>query len=107
MREDVQLLGERAAALLAANPSLTLHEIAHLIGSDRHKIQRAIREQCGFNFRKLKRQIRLKRALMLLEEQSSHCVKEIADEIGFTASSLSRFMRRMTGCCPLDMRRPK
>jgi hypothetical protein len=57
MREDMQLPCERAASLLSANPSSTLHEVAHSIGTDRHKIQRAIREQYGFCFRELTKRI--------------------------------------------------
>lgn len=105
MREDMQLLCERAASLLSANPSSTLHEVARSIGTDRHKIQRAIREQYGFCFRELKKRIRLTKALTLLtNERCSPYVKEIAAEIGITPNALSRFIRSMTGRCPTDLR---
>jgi AraC-like DNA-binding protein len=108
MREGMQLLCERAASLLTANPGLPLHEIARSIGTDRHNLQRAIREQYSFGFRELKKRIQLKQALTLLtEERRSLYIKEIAAEIGLTANALSRFTRSMTGRCPTDLRRLK
>jgi transcriptional regulator GlxA family with amidase domain len=107
MREGMQLLCERAASLLSANPSLTLHEIARTIGTDRHNIEHALRERWGISFRELKIKARLKGALTLLKEQPGRYVKEIAADVGLTPNHLSRFIRSMTGHCATESRRHK
>jgi methylphosphotriester-DNA--protein-cysteine methyltransferase len=107
MREEMQLLCERAVSLLSSNPHLTLQEIAHLIGTDRHKIERALKEHSGIIFRELKKQVLLKHALTLLEEHPSSRLKEIAADVGLTPNHLSYFIRSMTGCSATELRRHK
>ena len=85
-------------SLISANPRLRLQELAQTVGIDRHQIEQEIRERCGFCYGELKRRARLKRVLaLLLEENPSRSVKEIAAEVGLTPNHLSRFVRSMTG----------
>lgn len=107
MREDMQSLCERAVSLLSSNPHLTLQEIAHLMQTDRHNIERAVIEYCGFRFEEAKKRVRLKRALQLLEEQPDSYLKEVAADVGLTPNHLSYFIRSMTGHRARELRRHK
>ncbi len=112
MKESKASISERerggVALLLSSDPGLTLKEIAVLTGNDRHKIQKAIREQYGCGFRSLKKAIRLRSACAFLKgDRSQYCVKEIAAELGVTPNYLSRLVKSMTGSCPTDLRRLK
>ena len=108
MDADVKELCEKVISLLLSKSDLSLQEIARSIGTDRHKIEQAVAEQCGFCFRELKKRARLNHALRLLkEEQPVRYVKEIAAELGITPNALSRSVKSMTGRCPTDLRNQK
>jgi methylphosphotriester-DNA--protein-cysteine methyltransferase len=99
---------EKIALLLSSNPYLTLQEIAHSIGVDRHIIQCAIREHYGLGFRRLRRTIRVNRACAILGEENPQCyVKEVAAELGISPNYLSRLIKSTVGITPTGLRRLK
>jgi hypothetical protein len=79
MRDDMKSLYVKVSSLLSANPSLTLQEIARTAGADRHKVERAIKEQCGCCFR----------------EQKGSSVKTSLDPLGGAAQQLPERSRRL------------
>jgi len=104
MHHNMHLISTRVDSLLLVDQSLTLQEIAHSIGIDRHKIEAAIQERYSFSFRELKKQVRLKRAVALLEKQPRCYIKEISAVLGVTPNYLSRFIKSMTGHCATELR---
>jgi AraC-like DNA-binding protein len=104
MRHDMDAILLRIDCLLYADPQITLQGVARAIGTDRHNIEHAVRERRGFTFRELKKQVRVKRALLLIEEQPRIYIKEIAAKVGLTPNHLSRLIRSVTGCCATKLR---
>jgi AraC-like DNA-binding protein len=107
MFPEIDLKATKVESLLSEDPSLTLHELAQALGTDRHKIEQSIRARYGFSFRELKKRVRLERALTLLEMQRGSYIKEIAAEVGLTPNYLSHFVKSMTGRLATDVRRQK
>ena len=100
--KDAQLLFERIGTLLSSNPGLSLKEAARALGTNRHKIECALRESAGTGFRNLKKTVRLKRALALISGERS--AKEVAADVGLSPNYLSVFLRPMTGRCLSQLR---
>jgi YesN/AraC family two-component response regulator len=61
MRQDMHSVSMKVDSLLSADPSLTLQQLAHAIGIDRHYIESAVREHHGFSFCELKKRGLLQR----------------------------------------------
>ena len=104
MRHDPKQLLTHIDVLFCHDPSLTLRELAHTLGIDRHVIERAVREIRGVSFREMQKQTRLMAALELLRIQNDLLIKEIADSLGFSPNAFSRFIRTMTGKPPTQHR---
>jgi DNA-binding MarR family transcriptional regulator len=107
MRQNMRLISTRVDSLLSDHPGLTLQELAHTIGTDRHSIERAVKEGNGISFCALKRRYRIKRILTLLEARPGNSVKEIAAEVCLTPNYLSHIVISMTGNRATELRRHK
>lgn len=105
MREHTRLLCQKVTLLIYQNPNAQLYEIAHSIGTDRHKIQSAIKENYGIKFGEFKKRNRLKVALDLItNEVPARSVKEIATSVGLSPNHLSRLVKLVTGRSATDLR---
>lgn len=93
---------------LASNLRLKLGDVARLTGISRHRIQRAIKEECGCSFRDLKKRIQIDYVNRFLSDSHRiYSIKEIAAAIGITPNALSRFIKVATGYYPTELRRLK
>ncbi len=104
MAKDPKLLLKQIDTYLFSDPSLSLRELAHTLGTDRRVIERAVREIRGVSFREMQKRERLTAALELLKIQRDLQIKEIADSLGFSPNAFSRFIRTMTGKPPSQHR---
>ncbi len=81
---------------------VSLKEVAHTIGVDRHSIERVVRLSTGLSFRGLQQSLLLERATLLLRRGSP--LKEIAFELGFgSPQSFHRFIKRISGRTPTSL----
>jgi AraC-like DNA-binding protein len=108
MGKEIRLLSKQIYALMSSNPRMTLQETAKAVGINRCNIETALQKQYGYSFRELRNQVRLKYALDHLFIDASHLsLKEIAAALDIFPNNLSRFIRRMTGCCASELRTNK
>jgi len=105
MPHDMRLLFKNVDSQFSTNPRLTLRDLAHNLGVDRHAIEKAMRQTQGLSFREYKKQKQLKPALALLSKRSDLEVKEIAYYLGFSPNAFSRFIKVRTGKSPREIRR--
>ena len=88
---------------LSANPGITLFDLAHSLGIDRHSIERSVRIRGGMNFRDFSKRKRLERAVALLE--AGDYVKQVAAKLGYRSpDSFARFIKASTGLTPRSIR---
>jgi len=87
------------------NSSLSVHDVARLVGLSTRHICRVVKAQRGMTFEAMLRQRRVSAAQQLLE-MSPLTAKEIAFRAGFgSASLLTRTFREAVGMSPSDFRR--
>ena len=79
--------------------SLTIDEVAHLIGISTQHVCRVLKRERGLTFADLLRDVRLREARRLLRESSSS-MKEIAFRVGFRHPS--QFTRAFSSRCGLS-----
>jgi methylphosphotriester-DNA--protein-cysteine methyltransferase len=96
MREDMQSLCKQTTSMLFENPKLKLNELAHSLGTDRHCIQRAIKQHYRICFHILKQKVRLQSALTFLQAHPNRNLKEAAAHIGVTPNHLSFMIKSIT-----------
>jgi AraC-like DNA-binding protein len=106
MAHNSHLLFQTIARLLSKNESLSLYQIARMMHVDRHKIQNAVCKFTGMSFRGYQKQIKLLRAVALLENEEDISVKEVATLLHYRSpKAFSRFVNIMTGRPPRDIKK--
>ncbi|MGH9482759.1 MAG: hypothetical protein ACRD1L_11785 [Terriglobales bacterium] len=93
MAYDPARVLQLALECLDQNPHLTASGIAKLLGVDRGTLARTLRERGGF--RRLRRELILKRISMVRSTRPPVTLKSLAGELGFpSAAALSQWLRR-------------
>jgi plasmid maintenance system antidote protein VapI len=102
MKSDPRLLCEQINTLISSDLNLTLPKLANLIGIDRRRIEKSLREQYCCGFREFKNQARLNYIMELLARNIR--INDIANAVGVTPNAISRFIRKMKGKCARELR---
>ncbi len=94
-----------ADSRLSDSPQLHLYDLAKELGVSSRTIETAIQLGCGKTYRQLKKQKRLDK-LQILLNQGGLSRKEVAALVGFRSTeAFSRFVKSNTGRPPSDFRK--
>jgi transcriptional regulator GlxA family with amidase domain len=104
MSYKISALFERIDSQLTINPSLTLHDLARNLGTDRHNIEKAVREARHITFRQHKNAERLRLSLDFLVVNCELSIKETANRLGWSPAAFSRFIKVRTGKSPSEIK---
>lgn len=88
-----------------SDPELTIDEICHEIGASRANLYRKVKSQTGLSIAEVIKEVRLKRALQLLEDQKLN-VNEVAYLVGFADSNhFSKCFKTEFGVSPTEFKK--
>jgi AraC-like DNA-binding protein len=105
MSYEPRVVSSAALTLLRSSPAITLCEISERLNLDRHTIERACRAVTGQTFRSLRARSRFEAGCELLIQHPPLSIKEVSARLGFgTPQSFARFIARMSGVPPADLR---
>jgi AraC-like DNA-binding protein len=108
MPHDMPSLFTSIAAQVSADSGMKLHNLARILGVDRHTIETAVRQVLGIRFCDFKKTKRVTRAVRLLRRrQQPLYVREIAYVLGLSPNALSRLIKSVTGESPRQIRAPR
>jgi transcriptional regulator GlxA family with amidase domain len=79
---NVELILARIRRLVSADPGTSLSQLSARLESERHTVERIIRQETGLSFREYRRKVRLDIGAGLLSG-SNRGVKEIATICGY------------------------
>jgi len=106
MASDLPGLVDQAGVVLEGSPWLGLRAVSHVLGVERHTVERAFQLNTGRSFRAFRRDLLLQRAKDLLGSGPTSPIKEITFLLGYKSErAFARFIRSMVGCCPCELRR--
>ena len=98
MLQNDKLLFLKINDLLSDNPSISLFELARIVGVDRHKLQQHIHEFTNKTFREYQKGKKILRVIKILGEKEDIRVKEIASLLKYRSpKAFSRFIKNTTG----------
>ena len=104
MSYETRVLFERIDSQLTINPCLKLHDLARTLGTDRHNIEKAVREALHITFRQHKNAERLRISLDFLAGNCEFSIKETANRLGWSPAAFSRFIKLRTGKSPSEIK---
>ena len=95
---DLQRVFLQVKVLIEKGPSITLMDLSHKLGIERHTLEKAVRQCTGASFREFRAKVLLEHSRKLLKDQCNRSIKEVAFALGYRSQgSLSRFIRMSTG----------
>lgn len=105
MAYDLNHLFSQVRSRLAADGLLSLNDLSHDLGVERHTIEKAVRLATNGSFRDLKQGRQYDKACSMLAETPDRPLKELSFTLGYsTVQAFHRFIINRSGLCPTKLR---
>lgn len=104
MSYDLAAIFVRITSAVECNPGITLSEMASLLGTERHTVERACRMH-GTSFRILRQRARFLLACELLRNRGEQSIKQVSAAVGYSPRAFARFVGVHSGMTPNALRR--
>jgi AraC-like DNA-binding protein len=102
---DPDLLFRAIAIELDARPHLSLAELSRTFSVSRGMIGKAVASGSGVTFRKFQENVLMNKIRHDLLSKPTFALKELSFDLGFKSPhSFARFIKRVTGQCPHELR---